>query len=54
MTPPGASKWNPIEHHLFSYISNNWAGKPLQSYETVLKYPDDKNLHRPQGQNLFG
>jgi hypothetical protein len=36
--PPGASKWNPIEHHLFSHISNNWAGKPLQSYETVLKY----------------
>lgn len=36
--PPGASKWNPIEHHLFSHISNNWAGKPLESYETVLKY----------------
>ncbi|MGH8647078.1 MAG: ISAzo13 family transposase [Gammaproteobacteria bacterium] len=36
--PPGASKWNPIEHHLFSYISNNWAGKPLESYETLMKY----------------
>lgn len=36
--PPGASKWNPIEHHLFSHVSNNWAGKPLESYETVLKY----------------
>jgi hypothetical protein len=36
--PPGASKWNPIEHHLFSHISNNWAGKPLATYETVLKY----------------
>ena len=36
--PPGASKWNPIEHHLFSHISNNWAGKPLRSYETVVKY----------------
>lgn len=36
--PPGASKWNPIEHHLFSHISNNWAGKPLETYETVLKY----------------
>ena len=36
--PPGASKWNPIEHHLFSHISNNWAGKPLMNYETVLKY----------------
>lgn len=36
--PPGASKWNPIEHHLFSHISSNWAGKPLMSYETVVKY----------------
>ena len=36
--PPGASKWNPIEHHLFSHISSNWAGKPLESYETVVKY----------------
>jgi len=36
--PPGASKWNPIEHHLFSHISHNWAGQPLQSYETVVKY----------------
>jgi hypothetical protein len=36
--PPGASKWNPIEHQLFSHISNNWAGKPLESYETVVKY----------------
>jgi hypothetical protein len=36
--PTGASKWNPIEHRLFSEISKNWAGKPLESYETVLKY----------------
>jgi hypothetical protein len=36
--PPGASKWNPIEHQLFSHISNNWAGVPLESYETVVKY----------------
>ncbi len=36
--PPGASKWNPIEHHLFSHISHNWAGIPLESYETVVKY----------------
>lgn len=36
--PPGASKWNPIEHQLFSHISNNWAGRPLQSYETIVKY----------------
>jgi len=36
--PPGASKWNPIEHRLFSAISNNWQGIPLISYETILKY----------------
>jgi hypothetical protein len=36
--PPGASKWNPIEHRLFSQISSNWAGRPLESYETALKY----------------
>jgi len=36
--PPGSSKWNPIEHRMFSFISNNWAGKPLLNYETVLKF----------------
>ncbi|MFC1707441.1 ISAzo13 family transposase [Planctomycetota bacterium] len=36
--PTGASKWNPIEHRLFSEISKNWAGKPLDSYETIQKY----------------
>jgi len=36
--PPGASKWNPIDHRMFSLISENWAGEPLVSYETVLKY----------------
>ena len=36
--PPGSSKWNPIEHRLFSQISKNWAGRPLDSYETVLNY----------------
>ena len=36
--PPGSSKWNPIEHGLFSEISKNWAGRPLDSFETVLKY----------------
>ena len=36
--PTGASKWNPIEHRLFSEISKNWAGEPLTSYETVLNY----------------
>jgi len=36
--PPGSSKWNPIEHRMFSFISNNWAGQPLLDYETVLKF----------------
>ena len=36
--PPGASRWNPIEHQLFSPITKNWAGQPLHSYETVVKH----------------
>jgi hypothetical protein len=34
--PTGASKWNPIEHRLFSQISHTWAGTPLTSYDVVL------------------
>ena len=34
--PPGTSKWNKIEHRLFSYISKNWRGKPLISTEAVV------------------
>jgi hypothetical protein len=34
--PPGTSKWNKIEHRLFSYISKNWRGKPLVTREVVL------------------
>lgn len=36
--PSGSSKWNPIEHRLFSEISKNWAGEPLASFEKVLKF----------------
>ncbi len=36
--PTGASKWNAIEHRLFCRISSNWAGQPLISFETVLKF----------------
>lgn len=36
--PTGCSKYNPIEHKLFSFISNNWAGVPLRTFETVLNY----------------
>jgi hypothetical protein len=34
--PPGTSKWNKIEHRLFSYISMNWRGKPLVSHEAIV------------------
>ena len=34
--PPGTSKWNKIEHRLFSAISQNWRGKPLVSHETIV------------------
>ena len=34
--PPGTSKWNKIEHRLFSYISMNWRGKPLVSHEVIV------------------
>lgn len=36
--PSGASKWNPIEHQLFSFISINWAGEPLTSIEKMLNF----------------
>jgi len=36
--PPGASKWNPVEHRLFGPLSLNWAGQPLRSCETILKF----------------
>jgi len=34
--PPGTSKWNKIEHRLFSFITQNWRGKPLISHETIV------------------
>jgi len=39
--PTGASKWNPIEHRLFSEISKNWAGKPLRTFQTMCNYIQD-------------
>lgn len=36
--PPGTSKWNPIEHRLFSQISRNWAGQPLIDMDTMLNF----------------
>ena len=34
--PPGTSKWNKIEHRLFSFITSNWRGEPLLNYETIV------------------
>ncbi|MBA7696029.1 ISAzo13 family transposase ISMco6 [subsurface metagenome] len=34
--PTGCSKWNPIEHRMFSHISINWSGKPLRTFDTML------------------
>jgi len=34
--PPGTSKWNRIEHRLFSFITTNWRGKPLVSHEVIV------------------
>jgi hypothetical protein len=35
--PPGTSKWNKVEHRLFSFISTNWRGQPLRDYETIVQ-----------------
>ena len=35
--PPGTSKWNKVEHRLFSFISTNWRGQPLTDYETIVR-----------------
>jgi len=43
--PPGTSKWNKIEHRLFSFISINWRGRPLRTYETIVNLIG-KTTHR--------
>jgi hypothetical protein len=35
--PPGTSKWNKVEHRLFSFISRNWRGRPLVDYRTIVE-----------------
>jgi hypothetical protein len=35
--PPGTSKWNKIEHRLFCHITENWRGRPLRTFETVVE-----------------
>ena len=43
--PPGTSKWNKIEHRLFSFITINWRGRPLRSYETVVNLIGNTTNH---------
>ena len=43
--PPGTSKWNKIEHRLFSFISINWRGRPLRTHETIVNLIG-KTTHR--------
>jgi hypothetical protein len=43
--PTGASKWNPVEHRLFSEISKTWAGCPLRSFDAVVDYIQDTRTH---------
>jgi hypothetical protein len=43
--PPGTSKWNKIEHRLFSFISINWRGRPLRTYETVINLIGNTTNH---------
>ena len=43
--PPGTSKWNKVEHRLFSFISINWRGRPLRTYETVINLIGNTNNH---------
>lgn len=48
--PPGASKWNPIEHRLFSELSKNWQGQPLRTVGTMLNYI--RTTHTISGLNV--
>src|SRR3989338_224462 len=49
--PPGTSKWNKIEHNLFSFISMNWRGKPLISYEVIISLI--RNTKTQKGLEVF-
>lgn len=50
--PPGASKWNRIEHSLFAAISKNWANQPLESYEVIVNLIGATTTHSKTGNNL--
>lgn len=44
--PSGCSKWNPVEHRLFSFITLNWAGKPLRTFDTLVGYIDSTTTRK--------
>jgi Rhodopirellula transposase DDE domain len=53
--PTGASKWNPIEHRLFSEISKHWAAEPLSTYGKMLGFiRNTKHQNRPRGDRISG
>jgi hypothetical protein len=35
--PPGTSKWNKVEHRMFSFVTKNWRGRPLTSYQVIVE-----------------
>ena len=47
--PPGTSKWNKVEHRLFSFISSNWRGEPLRDYETIVRLIAGQPPQGPEG-----
>jgi len=49
--PPATSKWNKIEHRLFSFISKNWRGKPLVNYQVIINFI--KNTKTKEGLEVF-
>lgn len=44
--PSGCSKWNPVEHRLFSFISLNWTGRPLHDFKTLMGYIDSTTTRK--------
>ena len=51
--PLGTSKWNKIEHRLFSFITMNWRGKPSRSYRTIVQFAVPKGPHSsPDGKMI--
>jgi Rhodopirellula transposase DDE domain len=51
--PPGTSKWNQIEHRLFSFMSLNWKGKPLVNFETVVNLIGRTRTNRAESQSVL-